>query len=116
MEQIAWVVVALAVVGAVVWFVLRGRRERAAHPAGADHVEDPWEAGEEEVFDDRPVDATPPPPQVMTRDSLINRDRRLDPTKWDNHTGDGGAGAGGDALDASFFDNLRRRQAGGDEA
>lgn len=128
MEQVAWVVVVLAVISAVVWFVLRGRRDRTPDAAAATgYVEDPWEQAdaedawgeheqehEEEMVEEPPADPTPAPPQVMTRDSLVNRDRRLDPTKWDNHTGAGDGGGGGGGLDASFFENLRRRQADGD--
>ncbi len=61
------IVVGIAAVAAVIWWFARRRR--------ADMLE-----YDEAPAADEPVDA---PPQVLSRDALINPNRHLDPTKWD---------------------------------
>ncbi|MFV0453140.1 MAG: hypothetical protein ACK5LS_13030 [Propioniciclava sp.] len=63
-------------------------------------------------------------PEVLTRESLLQRDRTLDPTRWDdspdatdpapgNSDADGGAtdegGSRAGAVDRDFIESLRRR-------
>ena len=61
------IVVGIAAVAAVTWWFARRRR--------ADVLE-----YDEAPASDEPVQA---PPQVLSRDALINPNRHLDPTKWD---------------------------------
>ena len=61
------IVVGIAAVAAVIWWFARRRR--------ADMLE-----YDEAPASDEPVQA---PPQVLSRDALINPNRHLDPTKWD---------------------------------
>jgi len=95
---LAALVVIVAVAAAVAWFVRRNR-----HPAVS--VEEEW---------------TPPPAdgpatsepfrQVLTREALLNPDRRLDPSRWDNSPDGGTEEVEGDLPTHFDREYLRRRQ------
>lgn len=72
MDPVVTVVVTLIVVGVVAgWLLLRSRRTPP--------VEDEWTLP--------PPDEPPaaePVNQVLSREVLLNPDRRLDPSRWDN--------------------------------
>ncbi|MCB0913300.1 MAG: hypothetical protein KDB60_16965 [Propionibacteriaceae bacterium] len=73
MDPVLVVVVVLVVGGLIAtWFVLRNRR--------ATPVDDEWTLPPE----DEPSAPGEPIRQVLTREALVDPDRRLDPSKWDN--------------------------------
>lgn len=58
------------------------------------------------------------PRTFLSRESLLERDRNLDPARWDNRPDgteedqDGQASRGGNSIDAAFIASLRRRERG----
>ncbi len=95
---LAVLVVLVVVAAAVAWFVLRNR-----HSAGS---------GEEE-WTPPPTDgpaASEPVRQVLTREALLNPDRRLDPSRWDNSPDGGSEEVEGDLPTHFDREYLRRRQ------
>jgi hypothetical protein len=77
--ELITVVIVLVIAGATIGLVFRARRHRAASRYEVDetspHTSDAgWGAGSPE----------PMPPQVLSRDALVNPNRRLDPRSWDN--------------------------------
>jgi hypothetical protein len=106
MDPFVAVVVLVVVAAAVGWWLLRHNR-----PAP---VEDEWTLPPE-TEPERPAPTVAPAPQLLDRDALLNRNRRLDPSKWDNTPDGGDSDIEGDL--PRFFDRnyLAGRHGGGDE-
>ena len=98
MDPVLVVVVVLVVGGLVAaWFVLRNRR--------AAPVDEKWTLpAEEEPAAGEPVR------QVLTREALVDPDRRLDPSKWDNSPDGEPEEVEGDLPTHFDREYLRRRQ------
>lgn len=100
MDPVLVVLVVLVVGGLVAaWFVLRNRRTAP--------VDDEWTLPPEE---EPAAPAGEPVRQVLTRESLVDPDRRLDPSKWDNSPDGMDADVEGDLPTHFDREYLRRRQ------
>ncbi|QIK72044.1 hypothetical protein G7070_06895 [Propioniciclava coleopterorum] len=75
---------------------------------------DSWSSAIAEAADARP-DAVDQPRTFFSRDSLVDRDRSLDTSRWDNRPDgseeydEGEAPRGGSSIDAGFIQSLRER-------
>lgn len=111
-----WILVLGAVAAAVVlaggrWY---GRRRSGpiAEELGTPRDEPDWGPADEPL--DRPQEM---PPQVLDRASLLNRNRVLDPTAWDNTPDPAAAPSGDDSMTPPVIldrETLRSRQRGED--
>ena len=99
MDPVVAAVVFLVIAAAVVaWLVLRNRRNAV-------------ETGEWTLPpEDEPTASPEPIRQVLSREALVNPDRRLDPSKWDNSPDGAAEEVEGDLPTHFDREYLRRRQ------